>query len=228
MLYRATDGEPALSSAGRRTGPIICRSKNRPSLLRPAQGRQPAFFAVESFRETSSTGRRYARPVTDATPAAAEDADWWHDGYLWYPRLSDDGRQRFDGNQWRSLHPGSRVARILAVAMLCLTPVVVFAGFIYIASDPAYPGQPEPPHQGLVGLGYVFWAPLWVSVLLVATRRVGTPGLHARRSRAVPRWSWEPPAGWPQPPSGWRPSPGWRPEPTWPAPPPDWRGWTRK
>ena len=140
----------------------------------------PAFFAVKSFRETSRMGRRYARPVTDATPAAAEDADWWHDGYLWYPRLSDDGRQRFDGNQWRSLHPGSRVAWILAVAMLCLTPVVVFVGFIYIASDPAYPGQPEPPHQGLIGLGYVFWAPLWVSVLLVATRRVGHPTRSTR------------------------------------------------
>lgn len=161
-------------------------------------------------------------------PSAADGLGWWHDGYLWFPTLSADGRQRFDGERWEPLHPGWKVLRTVTLILLCLTPVVVLVGFGYVASEPEYPGQPEPPYATLVGLVYVLWLPLCLLLLQLATRRLGSPGFQRRGKRGRGGWAWEPPPGWPPPPASWLPSPGWRPEVSWPAAPPKWRGWTRR
>jgi hypothetical protein len=166
--------------------------------------------------------------VAADSPARTDGPEWWHDGYLWYPSLSADCRQRFDGERWRPLNPGWHVVRIVALLLVVATPLVLLLSYAYVASEPAYPGQPHPPFERLVALGSLLYVPGTAVLLWWAIRRVGAPGFPAGSRSARRNWVWEPPPGWPKPSALWRPYPGWRPNPRWPAPPPEWRGWTRR
>lgn len=157
------------------------------------------------------------------------DEKLWRDGALWWPTESADGRWRFlgerlDGRNWISKRPGFRVLRVLSWVWLAASPVVYFVGFAYIASDPSYVGEPEPPYRGAVAILYLLWVPIGLLGLFLTNRILGRPGLAGRGRRAA-RWVWTPPACWPTPPPGWVPTSGWQPDPSWPAAPADWRGW---
>ena len=158
--------------------------------------------------------------------AAPELDEWVRRGRVWYPCVSADGRQRFDGTRWAPIRAGWRLVRYGAIAMLALTPVVVLVAFGYVAGEPEYAGQPEPPHERLVADVSLAWAPCFGLLLWLASRRVGAPGFRSRKGSAG--WRWTPPPGWPTPPAGWQPEPGWVPPDDWPDPPLEWRGWRRE
>jgi hypothetical protein len=146
------------------------------------------------------------------------DQLWWHDGALWWPCESADGRQRFTGGRWVPKRRGFGVLKVLSCLWIALSPIALLVSYAGTAENP----DPDAVIFAYVGL---LWAPVGLVGLLVALWFLGRPGL-GRRGRV--RWAWTPPPGWPTPPSGWVPPAGWKPDPSWPSPPAQWRGWQRQ
>jgi len=159
--------------------------------------------------------------------SSGPDRAWWHDGALWWPVESADGRQRFNGERWVPKRRGFRVLQVLGWTLIAMSPVALFIGFGIVAGHPQYMDQP-PVSDELLALAYACYlvpAPLGAVAVAAATWQLGRPGLGTKYTRV--RWAWQSPPGWPEASPDWTPSPGWKPDPSWPAPPAQWRGWVR-
>ena len=149
---------------------------------------------------------------------------WWHDGALWWPCESADGRQRFTDARWVPKRRGFRALEGVSYLWLLVSPfALIFFGGVANYSD-----VDEPPSSDLsilISLGIdALWVPVGLLGVWVAIRIQGRPGL-GERGRV--RWIWTPPPGWSTP-AGWTPWLGWEPDPSWPSPPAQWRGWVRQ
>ena len=158
---------------------------------------------------------------------SAEPA-WRHDGALWWPVESADGRRRHDGERWVPKRRGFRVLEVFGWTLLGLSPVLLLVGFGILAGHPQYADQPPVSDAGeaFAFACYLVPGPVGLIAVLVSTWQLGRPGLGTSYTRV--RWVWQSPPGWPEPPPDWTPSPGWKPDPTWPEPPAEWRGWVRR